>query len=155
MRVRTLAIALLTLAFMAGGTSLVIACAWGWPQDGGAGHHEYGKPGCGPDKTDGYAGESGRHTGQPPKDQDRGDCPHPPGQQCDDDHSGGSHDSYAVSYTTKSGSYSGKDDDCCDKSGSASTKYGSSGNKSGSNGSHDDSCSKSGDDEHGSSSRGH
>ena len=38
------------------------------------------KPGCGPDKTDGVAGNSGRHTGQPPKAPNRQDCPHPPGQ---------------------------------------------------------------------------
>ena len=41
---------------------------------------QYLKPGCGPDKTDGVAGNSGRHSGQPPKDQNRGDCPNPPGQ---------------------------------------------------------------------------
>jgi hypothetical protein len=39
------------------------------------------KPGCGPDKTDGVAGNSGRHDGQPPKADDRKDCPNPPGQQ--------------------------------------------------------------------------
>jgi hypothetical protein len=39
------------------------------------------KPGCGPDKTDGVAGNSGRHEGQPPKADDRKDCPNPPGQQ--------------------------------------------------------------------------
>jgi hypothetical protein len=36
------------------------------------------KPGCGPDKTDGVAGNSGRHTGQPPKQPNRQDCPHAP-----------------------------------------------------------------------------
>jgi hypothetical protein len=39
------------------------------------------KPGCGPDKTNGVAGASGRHTGQPPKAENRQDCPSPPGQQ--------------------------------------------------------------------------
>jgi len=36
------------------------------------------KPGCGPDKTDGVAGGSGQHTGQPPKQPDRQDCPNAP-----------------------------------------------------------------------------
>ena len=36
------------------------------------------KPGCGPDKTNGTAGNSGTHQGQPPKDQNRGDCPKKP-----------------------------------------------------------------------------
>lgn len=107
MRFRGLATALLTLAFMAGGTGLVIACGWGWPAQG-AGHHEYGKPGCGPDKTDGWAGGSGRHTGQPPKDHNRGDCPHPPGQQCDAKGSGstgsGKHDDCSKSGDDKKGS---------------------------------------------------
>jgi hypothetical protein len=39
------------------------------------------KPGCGPDKTNGVAGNSGQHTGQPPKADNRQDCPNPPGQQ--------------------------------------------------------------------------
>jgi hypothetical protein len=39
------------------------------------------KPGCGPDKTNGVAGKSGQHTGQPPKADNRQDCPNPPGQQ--------------------------------------------------------------------------
>lgn len=112
MRSRSLAIALLTLAFTVAGTGLVLACGWGWP-DQGAGHHEYGKPGCGPDKSDGWAGKSGQHTGQPPKDQHRGDCPHPPGQNCDDKNS--------------------------NKFVSNGNEYGSSGNKHGSDGG---SCSK-------------
>jgi hypothetical protein len=33
------------------------------------------KPGCGPDKTDGVAGGSGYHDGQPPKADGRQDCP--------------------------------------------------------------------------------
>jgi phosphodiesterase/alkaline phosphatase D-like protein len=32
-------------------------------------------PGCGPDKSDGYAGGSGYHDGQPPKSDGRQDCP--------------------------------------------------------------------------------
>jgi hypothetical protein len=90
---RPLLIALATLAFIGGGTSLVLACGGGW-DGGGAANHQY-KPGCGPDKTDGVAGNSGRHQGQPPKDQNRGDCPNPPGQQTggdkkDDDKKGSS-----------------------------------------------------------------
>jgi hypothetical protein len=66
---RSLVIAVATLAFAGGGTSLVLASG------GGSALHS------GPDKTDGVAGASGQHTGQPPKDQSRGDCPNPPGQQ--------------------------------------------------------------------------
>lgn len=79
MRYRSLAIALVTLAFAGGGTGLVLANQGGIP-NGGAAQDEYLKPGCGPDKTDGVAGNSGRHDGQPPKDDNRGDCPNPPGQ---------------------------------------------------------------------------
>jgi opacity protein-like surface antigen len=92
----TLALALVVL-----GTGATLAAATGgggWYHGGGSSHVQYKakqpcpvsqlsdlcnatKPGCGPDKTDGYAGASGRHVGQPPKDQNRGDCPHPPGQE--------------------------------------------------------------------------
>jgi hypothetical protein len=64
---------------VAGGTSLVVAAQPSGKSN--AGQNQYAKPGCGPDKTDGVAGNSGRHQGQPPKDQNRGDCPNPPGQQ--------------------------------------------------------------------------
>ena len=51
------------------------------PANGNASQVQYlSKPGCGPDKTDGTAGKSGTHTGQPPKDPNRQDCPTPPGQ---------------------------------------------------------------------------
>ena len=79
MRRRSMAIALVTLAFCGGGTSLVLASNGGTSNNGAA-QDEYLKPGCGPDKTYGVAGDSGQHTGQPPKDQNRGDCPDPPGQ---------------------------------------------------------------------------
>ena len=70
----------LALVALAGGTTLAVA-ADGGGAHGNSGKSQYGsKPGCGPDKPDGMAGASGRHTGQPPKDQDRGDCPTPPGQ---------------------------------------------------------------------------
>jgi hypothetical protein len=46
---------------------------------GGSGGHDDDcvpeKPGCGPDKTDGVAGGSGYHDGQPPKSDNRQDCP--------------------------------------------------------------------------------
>jgi hypothetical protein len=79
MRFRSIAVALVTLVFLAVGTSLVIA-SQGGTNNNGSGQVEYAKPGCGPDKTDGVAGGSGQHIGQPPKDQNRGDCPNPPGQ---------------------------------------------------------------------------
>jgi hypothetical protein len=78
---RSLVIAVATLAFAGGGTSLVLASGGGSALHSGAAKVQYNKPGCGPDKTDGVAGASGQHTGQPPKDQSRGDCPNPPGQQ--------------------------------------------------------------------------
>ena len=77
---RPLVILLATLAFVGGGASLVLA-AGGGSGGSGAAKVQYNKPGCGPDKTDGVAGASGQHIGQPPKDQNRGDCPNPPGQQ--------------------------------------------------------------------------
>jgi hypothetical protein len=77
---KLLAIFVVLVVFAAGTT---IAMATGGGQGNGnngtAGHLT--KPGCGPDKTDGVAGGSGQHIGQPPKDQNRGDCPNPPGQQ--------------------------------------------------------------------------
>jgi hypothetical protein len=75
-----LAIFVVVVVFAAG-TTLAMATGGG---NGGNPHNTPGhglKPGCGPDKTDGVAGGSGRHTGQPPKDHNRGDCPNPPGQQ--------------------------------------------------------------------------
>ena len=78
---RPLVIAIATLVFAGGGTSLVLASGGGSSLHTGAAKVQYNKPGCGPDKTDGVAGASGQHTGQPPKDQNRGDCPNPPGQQ--------------------------------------------------------------------------
>jgi hypothetical protein len=80
---RRIATGLVAVAFLVGGVTFAGAAKWG----GLGGNHRSAaevqyqqKPGCGPDKTDGVAGSSGRHSGQPPKDQDRGDCPTPPGQ---------------------------------------------------------------------------
>ena len=78
---RRLATLLSVLLVVGGGAGLAVASGGG-ASDRGAAHVQYGeKPGCGPDKSDGVAGKSGRHTGQPPKAPDRGDCPNPPGQQ--------------------------------------------------------------------------
>jgi hypothetical protein len=81
--VRRLATGLLLLAFLAGSVALANATGLGGGETHkrGAASVQYKlKPGCGPDKTDGVAGNSGQHVGQPPKDQNRGDCPNPPGQ---------------------------------------------------------------------------
>lgn len=81
--VRRLATGLLVLAFLVASVAVASATDWGRGGKGqrGAASVQYKlKPGCGPDKTDGVAGKSGRHVGQPPKDQNRGDCPNPPGQ---------------------------------------------------------------------------
>src|SRR5205807_9915945 len=37
------------------------------------------KPGCGNEHNIGISGNSGAHGGQPPKQEERGDCPHMPG----------------------------------------------------------------------------
>jgi hypothetical protein len=75
---RPIVVGLAALVFAGGGASIVTASNGSQPT--GAAEQQYNKPGCGPDKTDGVAGSSGRHQGQPPKDQNRGDCPDPPGQ---------------------------------------------------------------------------
>jgi hypothetical protein len=79
---RRLLSVLVILGALGVGTTLAAATGGGgWNHGGGAAQVQYDtKPGCGPDKTDGVAGNSGRHIGQPPKDQNRGDCPNPPGQ---------------------------------------------------------------------------
>lgn len=80
---RRLAITIASIALLAGGVSVAVACNGG-TADGNAGRNQYHqKPGCGPDKTEGVAGNSGYHDGQPPKDDNRGDCPEPPGQHHD------------------------------------------------------------------------
>jgi len=78
---RVLAAGAAVLLIISGG-ALAVASGGGSTEHGDAGHDQYhAKSGCGPAKSDGYAGQSGRHEGQPPKDHDRGDCPSPPGQQ--------------------------------------------------------------------------
>jgi hypothetical protein len=80
---RKLLTAVVVLVALGAGTALATGTGGGgWQPGPGSGHVQYDKlkPGCGPDKTDGVAGNSGQHTGQPPKDQNRGDCPNPPGQ---------------------------------------------------------------------------
>jgi hypothetical protein len=77
---RRLAVIFSTLALLAAGATVAVAGGGGSTHHGNAGHDQYqGKPGCGPDKSDGGAGGSGRHDGQPPKEDNRGDCPSSPG----------------------------------------------------------------------------
>ena len=76
---RSRLIAVLVVGLLGAGTAGTIAASGGGGGSKSAAKSQY-KPGCGPDKNDGVAGNSGRHVGQPPKDQDRGDCPNPPGQ---------------------------------------------------------------------------
>jgi hypothetical protein len=80
---RKLLSVLVVLAALALGTTMAVATDSGGSYNAnGAADAQYKvKPGCGPDKTDGVAGESGRHEGQPPMADDRQDCPNPPGQQ--------------------------------------------------------------------------
>ena len=79
--IRHLAIALVTLALVASGSALVFAAGNpAGPKKNASAVQYLQKPGCGPDKTDGVAGASGRHTGQPPKRPNRQDCPNPRGQ---------------------------------------------------------------------------
>jgi hypothetical protein len=47
-------------------------------------NNEVEKPGCGNEQDYGLSGGSGVHTGQPPKDDERGACPHSPGVDYDD-----------------------------------------------------------------------
>jgi hypothetical protein len=75
------------------------------------------KPGCGPDKTNGVAGGSGYHDGQPPKSDGRGDCP-------DTCKSSGSAKTYTTS--THGGTTGGDCQDDCKSSGSSKTSYSSS-----------------------------
>lgn len=76
---RQLAAILGAVVLLGVGAAIAVACDGGSTDHGNAGHDQYNdKPGCGPWKTDGYAGGSGYHDGQPPKADDRGDCPKPP-----------------------------------------------------------------------------
>lgn len=103
--VRQLAVIVVTVSLIAAGGTIAVATGGGGnhggSHQGSPSHHQYkkkklcwlvartsrefesvceDKPGCGPDKTEGVAGNSGRHTGQPPKRPDRQDCPHAPPQ---------------------------------------------------------------------------
>jgi hypothetical protein len=103
--VRQLAVIVVTVSLIAAGGTIAVATGGGGnhggSHQGNPSHHQYkkkklcwlvartsrefesvceDKPGCGPDKTEGVAGNSGRHTGQPPKRPDRQDCPHAPPQ---------------------------------------------------------------------------
>lgn len=71
-----------SLAIVGSSAAIVSAAGLGGTKSKSASAVQYlTKPGCGPDSTDGVAGNSGRHTGQPPKAPNRQDCPNPPGQQ--------------------------------------------------------------------------
>ena len=78
---RRIACVLLVLSLGTAGGALVAQANGGDTNRNAAETQYLHKPGCGPDKTDGVAGKSGRHEGQPPKAPDRQDCPNPPGQQ--------------------------------------------------------------------------
>lgn len=79
--VRPLMVLLVILVIAAFGATFAIAGDGGSSGGANAGNVQYGlKPGCGPDKTEGVAGNSGQHEGQPPKEPERRDCPEPPGQ---------------------------------------------------------------------------
>ena len=112
---RKLAVTVAALVLLVSGVSLAVACTGGASGEGNAGHDQYNpKPGCGPWKTDGYAGGSGYHSGQPPKDDNRGDCPKPP---CDD------HYGHFSGY----GSSQHGNDDCNDCGDDHYSGYGSGG----------------------------
>ena len=95
---------LVVLVVFAAGTTFAMATGTGGNGNNGTpGHKE--KPGCGPDKTDGVAGASGQHLGQPPKADNRQDCPNPPGQQ---GNTNGNSNKSSSSATTSSTSSSNK-----------------------------------------------
>lgn len=74
--IKRLTAILSAVVLIASGGTLAIASGYGSTDHGNAGTDQYKeKPGCGPDKTDGIAGNSGEHDGQPPKADERGDCP--------------------------------------------------------------------------------
>lgn len=80
--VRRIAALLMTATAIGGGATLATASSGVFDDRGSAAKFQYrDKPGCGPDRTDGVAGASGQHLGQPPKEEPRQDCPDPPGQQ--------------------------------------------------------------------------
>lgn len=78
--IRVATTTLVTLALAASGAAIVSAAGTGSASKDAAAVQYLTKPGCGPDKTDGVAGNSAQHTGQPPKAPNRQDCPSPPGQ---------------------------------------------------------------------------
>lgn len=91
---RLLGLLVIVVVALGAGTAIAVACHGGSPGSGNAGNTQYGqKPGCGPDKSDGLAGKSGYHDGQPPKDHERKDCPkHGRWDGHDSGHSDGSSD---------------------------------------------------------------
>jgi hypothetical protein len=128
---RRLAVILGTLALLGAGAAVAVACGGGSTDYGNAGHDQYHeKPGCGPWKSNGWAGGSGYHDGQPPKDDDRGDCPKPP---CD-------HYSHFSNY----GSSQHGDDDCGDCGDHHFSNYSSGGGNQNNCDDHGDNC----DDHH-------
>jgi hypothetical protein len=123
---RRLAVILSTVALLAAGAAIAVAGGGGSTDYGNAGYHQYHpKPGCGPWKSGGYAGGSGYHFGQPPKDHNRGDCPNPPcdryshfsnygSSQHGDDDCRDDCDGHRYSSFTTNGSSDHGDDDCDD-----------------------------------------
>jgi hypothetical protein len=124
---RKLAMTIAAFALLLCGTGLAVASMGGASGHSNAGHNQYNpKPGCGPWKSDGYAGGSGYHFGQPPKDHHRRDCPKPP---CD-------RYSRFSSFATGSSHHGDDCDDDCDRH-----RY--SGNGYGGHGSHGNDCRRS------------
>lgn len=78
---RPLVVLLVVVVIAATGAAFAVAGEAGTTDGANAGTVQYGqKPGCGPDKTEGEAGGSGTHEGQPPKEPERKECPEaPPG----------------------------------------------------------------------------
>ena len=67
---------ILSIAVIGAGAAVAKVTSKSATQDSNASQVQYrAKPGCGPKKTDGQAGNSGTHTGQPPKADNRADCP--------------------------------------------------------------------------------
>lgn len=73
--IHALTTATVTVALVGGGAALVSAAGLGANNKNASAVQYLTKPGCGPDKTNGVAGNSGQHTGQPPKAPNRQDCP--------------------------------------------------------------------------------
>jgi hypothetical protein len=136
---RKLLILIVVIASLGTGVALATGSSGGETHQN-AGNHQYKpQPGCGPWKTDGVAGNSGYHDGQPPKSPGREDCPDP-GDDCkgeneNESSKAGSRKSSSRSSSTHSGynEECGENGECSEKSSSSKSSSSKSSTHSGYN----------------------